>query len=384
MKNLLRHIALLVMAAACLGSCDRDATQEDGEDMPVPETYTPIAFTAQQGEENAVTRADIPLNEAGVTSFKVWGYKNNSYDEGTGVYGGQQQVFPGYTVNWADNSASTSTTNSSGWEYVNQQPPGLEEQTIKYWDWNAKAYRFFGVTGESSGTPVDYGTYVAYEITITADGSTDDKIAETPYYSHLWFSNDEGSPSFEQPVLLEFLKPLSKVRFMFTFEDPTEAPHTTLTDKSFRPTNGNIIKTNGEITISYPLTGTATKESFAITSEAGGISEFTQDFYETVTKQTINEKEHVVSPYFDALETQCNKVYAVLPAANQGTYTLTVSVNGEPKTTVVPAEFMNWKEGFLYTYIFKVHVDGGVSIDIVQSAFTQWEIHEADHTVYNW
>jgi hypothetical protein len=271
---------------------------------------------------------------------------------------------------------------------VNQRSSTGDEQTIKYWDWSAKAYRFFGVTGRSSGITVDHDDHKAYEITITADGSTDETIAETPYYSHLWFSTGNTAvypdKPFGQPVQLEYLKPLSYVRFKFIFENPSDAPVTTLTDKSFRPTDGGIIETTGQITVSYPLTGTAVKESYTITPGAGGITEFTQDYYEEGEIAKDGE-EHVVSPYYDALESQLSKVYTVLPATNQGTYTLTVSVNGDPKTTVVPAEFMDWKIGYLYTYIFKVHVDYGVSIDVVQSAFTPWPTDfEVDHTVYNW
>jgi hypothetical protein len=74
-----------------------------------------------------------------------------------------------------------------------------------------------------------------------------------------------------------------------------------------------------------------------------------------------------------------------LPAPDgQGTLTLTVSVNGDPKTTVVPKEYTKWLPGYEYTYIFKVHVDGGVSIDKVQSAFTDWIEHVGSHEIYNW
>ena len=355
-----------------------------GEDVigAVPvEEGTPIAFAAEQQKQGTVTRAG--LEEKNVTAFTVFGYKNMSYENDE--YGGLQTVFPGYQVNWTTNSAYTTTTNSDNWEYVNQGP----NQTIKYWDWSAKAYRFFGVTGElnvGNGDNGTYGTYKdngTYEITMTADGSSDESIAATPYYSHLWFSTgntSEGYQPFGKPVQLEFLKPLSMVRFMFTFEVPEDASSTTLTDKSFCPTNGSIINTNAQITVSYPLTGTATEESYAITSEPGGITKFDQDYYEEVEK----EGGDVIAPYYHAEETPLKKVYAVLPASNQGTYTLTVSVNGEPKTTVVPSEFMDWKIGYLYTYIFKVHVDGGVKLDKVQSAFTNWTDHQAEHTVYNW
>ena len=364
-----------------------------------PMSSTPITFSANQGEEQTVTRAGTSLHDKGVSTFKVWGYKNMSYNDGTESYGDMQTVFPGYTVNWTSNSSGSTTTNSNGWEYVNLISSTGDEQSIKYWDWNAEAYRFFGVTGNLSGTRKSYEAngyheaYEAYEIEMSADGSTDATVAATPYFSHLWFSTGNTSTypgkAFGQPVQLEYLKPFAKVRFMFIFENPNDAKETTLTEKSFRPTNGDIIQTSAQITVSYPLTGTAIKESYTITSEPGGITMFTQDYYELVYK----EGGHVVKPYLDAPEnilengvsvSLLEKEYAVLPATNQGTYTLTVSVNGDPKTTVVPAEFMDWKIGYLYTYIFKVHVDGSVSIDAVQSAFTLWEIHPADQTVYNW
>ena len=78
-------------------------------------------------------------------------------------------------------------------------------------------------------------------------------------------------------------------------------------------------------------------------------------------------------------------MYTVIPTPDgQGTYTLTVNVDGDPKTAVVPAEFMTWQPGYVYTYIFKVHVDGTVTIDAVQSAFAPWSVKSENYTVYNW
>ena len=72
------------------------------------------------------------------------------------------------------------------------------------------------------------------------------------------------------------------------------------------------------------------------------------------------------------------------PAVDQGTYTLSVKVNNEPRNVVVPAQYMNWQPGYEYTYIFKVTDAGGVEIDAVQSAFAPWSYHEKDYPVYNW
>ena len=355
-----------------LMSCSQESADSPVEPVE-PTMETAIAFSANQNEET-VTRATTPLHEKGVNTFIVWGFKN------TGVTGNDytayQNVIPGYTVRWYDNSGYTTTSNTNGWEYVNQQSVNDPEQTIKYWDWDAKAYRFFGITGGAYSTHEANG---AYEVTITVDGSSEEN---TPYYSHLWISNGgEGQKPFGQPVQLEFIKPLSKVRFMFIFEDPSLASTTELSGKSFAPTNGNTIKTKAQLTISYPLTGTSVAETATFTSEPEGLTAFTQDYYESVTK---NGDGIVISPYWGAPENPLENVYTVLPATNQGTYTLTVDVNGEPKTTVVPAEYMNWQLGYQYTYIFKVHVDGGVSINAVQAAFTTWTDHPGDHTIYNW
>lgn len=385
----------MAMAALIAAACSHDSDIEPGGggDVPVVGDGTPIALSTNQQPETVVTRAG--LEEKGVTDFTVFGYKN--FENANGSYGTRQTVFPGYTVHWTVNSANTTTTNTNSWEYVDERT----DQTIKYWDWGASAYRFFGVTGSvnsghATGTQGKYGTYgdgayETYELTITADGSTTDAINATPYISHLWFSNGnigEDQKEFGKPVQLEFLKPLSTVRFMFTFENPDDATTTMLTDKSFRPTNGSIIKTKGDITISYPLTGPATEEWYTYNPGMGGITKFSQDYYEEddLEKVIINDVEHVVKPYFDAPDTESllSYVYTVLPASNQGTYTLSVNVNGDPKTTVVPAEFMDWKLGYLYTYIFKIHIDGSVEIETVQSAFTQWAEHSTDYTIYNW
>ncbi|MBR3480010.1 MAG: hypothetical protein IKH32_04845 [Prevotella sp.] len=393
-----RHIAQWVMMTVLLGSCDHDAALEGGGVVPEPEISIPIAFTAQQQEQD-ITRAGSPL-ESKVNFFKVYGFKNMTCNEGTANnptdddYSDYQEVFPGYVVNWVANTAGTSTTNSDGWEYVNQQPLGQEEQTIKYWDWNAKAYRFFAVAG-ADGTnqvtattkTINAGTadeYEVYELTYNADAEKEatDPTA-VPYYSRLWFSSGNtsyGHRPFGQPVELEFIKPFSKVRFIFTFEDPTLAKETELKEKRFHPTDNNTIKTSGKVTITYPLTGTGVRESFHATAEAGGISAFTQDYYATVEKPNGT----VTSPYFNADENATGIVYTVLPAIGQGTYILSLYVGGDPKSTIVPAEFMDWLPGYSYTYIFKVHVDKSVSIDAVQSAFTEWEEFTADHTVYNW
>lgn len=362
---------------------------------PQPTTQTAITFSGQQGEEQVVnsgagarayeangahgvnranragaTRAGTPLSDAGVTRFTVWGYKNMSYDEGTSSYGDLQTVFPGYQVKWGINSAATTTTNSHGWEYILTEKP---EQTIKYWDWAARAYRYFAVTGSTSYEPNGAygpnGAYKAYEFTFAADCSSDEALEATPFFTKLWFSTgaieDYPTKQFGKPVQLEFLKPFSRVRFLFTYSYSAEAVK--VTSPSFKPTDGSGIARKGTVTVSYPLTGTATTESYTITKNANPAE---GEELEAFTEEYIPEG--------------TEKWYTVFPAPSQGSYTMNVTVDNVAKTAVVPAEYMTWQPGYSYTYIFKITEQGGVEIDMVQSAVTPWTELENDHQVYNW
>ena len=146
----LSFIISMVSLSSCCSS-DSDEVEPATPQEPVTDNRVPITFSGQQSKEQvgptpapsreggeeasgvkanrayeanekiaatraAVTRAGTPLSDLNVHSFKVWGYKNMEYTGSS--YGGLQTVIPAYTVNWIDNSAATTTTNSSGWEYV--------------------------------------------------------------------------------------------------------------------------------------------------------------------------------------------------------------------------------------------------------------------------
>lgn len=378
------HIIMVAMAVLMSTACSHSSedTTEQGGGVPVTDTRTAISFSGQQGEEQALSRgtnrrAGTPLSEK-ATQFKVWGYKNMS--ESNGDYGSLQTVFPGYVVNWITGSAASTTSNSSGWEYVAQQTGSDPEQTIKYWDWEAKAYRYFAVTS-GTGAP-DVATAGQVSFTMTADaspirdgeGTAEEKIAAnieaTPYFSKLWFSTGNVSvypdKQFGKPVQLEFLKPYARVRFLFNYSYAAEGVK--VTGPSFKPTNGTKkIARKGTVTVTYPLTGASTKESYTITKNASPA-----------------EGEELVDFNEEYIPEGTEKWYTVLPVLSQGSYTMTVTVNNTGKSAVVPAEYMSWLPGYSYTYIFKITEDGGVEVQLVQAAVTEWIELENNHTVYNW
>lgn len=371
LKKLIGLMSLMgLIGPMGLMSCSSENTEEQGRSTPPP-TEVAISFCGSESQENAVTRAaGTPLSAAGVSQFHVWGYKNMDYDDGTGAYGGTQTVFPGYQVDWHDNTAATTTTNSSGWEYIQ---PGLPDQTIKYWDWGAKAYRYFAVTG----TPTHTLNGTAHEFTFAADASSTEAMNTTPYFTRLWFStgNQVAYPDkqFGKPVTLEFVKPYTRVRYLFKYAYPREGIK--LTEKSFKPSDGSEhIARKGTVTVHYPTEGTAIKEWFTVTpvtgAGSGELTEFTEDYDPDDDGKVYSETNE--------------GWYMVLPRDTQGSYTLSVSVNGQARTAVVPAEYMQWLPGYSYTYIFKITEEGGVEIGWVEYAVVPWIEMEVSKSVYNW
>lgn len=400
LMGLIRLMGLIGLMG--LMGCSSSSDEAVSNQPPTPaKTEVAISFSGSESLEEAVSNgassrtatrgnraAGKSLHDAGVTQFAVWGYKNLSYTEATGVYDDMQTVFPGYQVDWQTGSAATTTTNSSGWEYVKADP----EQTIKYWDFSAKAYRFFGVTGGLTGANGTYGpdgAYGTYEITLSADASSTEGMAATPYFSRLWFSTGDpvaySDKQFGKPVTLEFVKPLTRVRFIFKYAYPREGIK--LADISFKPTadvdaaeEAKVkIARKGSVTVHYPKEGKEIKEWYTTAVDADKstrLAALTVDY-----DPEDDGKDYVTLS--SGLMTS-DGWYVLLPNNTQGSYTMSVTVNGDAKKAVVPAEYMQWLPGYNYTYIFKITNEGGVEIGWVEYAVTEWSELKTDHTVYNW
>lgn len=420
LMGLIRLMGLIGLMGLVSCSSSSDDAVDNNPPAPV-NTEVAISFSGSESQEETVSNggsnrankanktnraygtyganrraAGKPLSESGVKVFTVWGHKNLSYTEATGVYGTKQLVFPGYEVDWNSGSAATTTTNSNGWEYILTTKP---DQTIKYWDFSAKAYRFFGVTGTPSGAEGTYGgdgtywtsgTYGTYELTLSADASSKAAMDAAHYFSRLWFSTGdlENYPDkqFGKPVTLEFVKPYTRVRFLFKYAYPREGIK--LTNISFKPTadvdeedDSKKVKIarKGSVTVHYPKEGKETKEWYTTEVDADKstrLAALTVDY-----DPEDDGKDYVTLS--SGLMTS-DGWYVVLPNNTQGSYTLAVTVNGDAKKAVVPEQYMQWLPGYSYTYIFKITNEGGVEIGWVEYAVTEWSEMEADHTVYNW
>ena len=346
-------------------SCSQDQVPPE---EPKPEKQEKaIAFSGNMMEEE-VTRAEstTPLNEKGVTYFRVWAFKNDGPQNDP--YSTYQTVMPGYYVRYE--ASSSSTTNSSGWDYILTAFP---DQTPKYWDMEAKAYRFFAVTGTSFDATVTQNTTDGtYETSFTANALNE---SSTPYYSKLWFSDNTGTNLFGEAVTLEFIKPLAKVRFIVRVVKNSENElDPTLKDYSFHPmTEGEDIYTNCTYTVTYPITGTGTEESWSTTEfdELTSMAELSTPW---------KEGDNSVTPAIPA-----GPWYTVVPNRNQGAYEFSLTVNGEEKDCTVPAQYMVWLPSYSYTYIFKINESGGVELDMVHTGVINWnDGGEQKYDLYNW
>lgn len=375
------------MFVACGGSDDVTTPAPPVPDPPQPKAEVAIAFSGSLGEgeseSHARTRATTSPLSATHQTFYAWAYKNPAS-------GSTETVMQNYTVNWQENSAGSTTTNSRGWEYVNQQESGTV-QSIKYWDFTASDYRFFGYAG--SGVTVDetsLPTSVDFSFDVNATTANLETLtATTPLYSKLWYNTGEGISDDIQPVQLVFLQPYVKVRFLFRQSEPPETIFT-LSGITFGPTTpdppavAKTIALTGTFTVTYPLSGITTKEeTWAVVPTSPGtantdyLTAFTKDYYVFV-EDAFNRED------VPATQAGEKKWYIVLPAKDQGTYTLTVFVNGEERNVVVPAQYMNWQPGYEYTYVFKITERGTVELEGLQAAFVPWYTDVAEHPIYNW
>jgi len=364
--RLMRLIGLMGL----VGACSSDHVPEPQKPEPL---QTVIAFSANEQQEEVTRAGSTPLQNTGVSSFRVWAVKNMNAEFTT-----YQTVMNEYRVRYADNSAGSSTTNSNSWDYILIAYP---DQTPKYWDWEARAYRFFAVTGETTITgltPAEDGTFQSYKAAFNADATNPEM---TPYYSKLWFSTgnttDYPTREFGKPVQLEFMQPFAKIRFMVILSEPNIALK--LENDDFRPTTpGKSIAKKANVTITYPMKGEGTTEQFEVV--ANSVTQTLGSF-----NQRWTEEDNSTEPTILPRTTENHHWETVIPATNQGTYTYKITVDGEEKSCIVPEQYMNWLPGYSYTYIFKVRGDGGVELATVRTSFTEWqEGVDKEVQLYNW
>jgi len=368
-----KHIIFIFFMASCLLSCS--SSGQDDPFIPEPQQVG-ISFGGNSGSwQDASSRAGD--GETGLeslfSSFKVWGYKTKNIDGGSNENGGSnndgstnssiQKVMDGYLVDW--------NTSSNDWEYTGKYNVSLNlKQTIKYWDYSALQYHFWAYAPATAHdvTASENTNTNSHSITIPYEFNSNATLTSTPYISNLC------TPKIGDQVKLTFVPLIAKVRFKFKYNDKQIASITEISfrDERWKSTgNGNNFQWSGSaetktpvagnIIATYPLSGTSTDVSKTWKTTQSGIIELTIPYEEDTDKnhQTEIRQKWYFMPPMDIAHYQ------------QGNYILSAKIEGNQVSATVGSEYMQWKAGFQYTYIFKVS-ETTSSITFAEVEVEQW------------
>ena len=328
-----------------------------------------------------------------------------------------QDVFQSYTVNWATNTAGTTTTNTSNWEYTGQThyfTVPSAEQTIKYWDFEQDYYNFCAFS-VGKGNTIDAKT--KDNITSAAEEPTANNVSATPFD----YTNVTGWPYFlrgskddlaecyitdmttvpqadyGKPVVLKFRPFVSKVRMALYETIPGYSIKDVRFYESTNPTAGadpehdtkttatlfgvNAFVTKGTYKVYFPHVGSANvgdpdynkahaghepgNVTLASKQEFGNLNYSGRQRLEAEGNYYLGRS--AASPTF-AGSSEDNYYVKMLPyeEATQNNlelrvdYTL-VSTDGSGETirvydarAIIPSIYTRWQPGYAYTYIFKI------------------------------
>lgn len=395
------YVFLAAMAGMTFVSCTNDDIV--GENTVVsPNEETPIVFGSLK---SGMTRADITGKDAADllgNQFVVSGYKGSS----TATVG--NKVFDNYVVKYTENTANTTESNSTNWEYVGVDrikhaiDNGITSQTIKYWDYSQPQYDFIAwSTGKktaiyekpSSGipagsvfvsaiTPATLGTQ-AYTFEGKADDLKDCYIADLVTVKKAQYGND--------PVTFRFRQLGTKVRIALyetvpgysvkdvKFYSAAASDDASATAAKLFTTTANDIYTEGIYTVTFPTVDTpadADNNQAHVSFVGTGTQATTISWGAMNNNYTIAEEgEKTTGNVFLGRTSNtatfagnaADNYYVVFLPNESGTnlnlrvnYTLesidgsgeTIEVKGA--TAQVPSIYTQWKPGFAYTYIFKI------------------------------
>lgn len=393
------YVFLAAVAGMTLVSCTNDDIV--GENTVVsPNEETPIVFGSLK---SGMTRADITGKDAADllgNQFVVSGYKGSA----TATVG--NMVFDNYVVKYTENTANTTESNSTNWEYVGVDrikhaiDKGITSQTIKYWDYSKPQYDFIAwstgtKTAIYSGTPAASQVLVsaitpstlgtqAYTFTGNAADLKDCYIADLVTVKKANYGNDPVTFKFRQlgtkvRVALYETIPGYSVKNVEFYSAATSNDASPDAAKLFT-TTANDIYTDGTYTVYFPTVDKAA-DNLADNNQAhvkftGSGSQTTTISWGGMSNYTIAEEgEKTAGNVFLGRTSNTatfagkadDNYYAVFLPNESGTnlnlrvnYTLesidgsgeTIEVKGA--TAQVPSIYTQWKPGFAYTYIFKI------------------------------
>ena len=400
MKKL--NVFLAALAAIVLAGCSNDDLVVE-DTVVTPKKDEAIVFGSLK---SGVTRADITGAEAATllgNKFVVSGYKGAKTSPAGSI------VFDNYLVEYEANTANTTQSNSSNWEYVGKGrikhaiDNGITSQQIKYWDYSQPQYDFIAWSTGTKTAVYDATTYpAAGEVLVSA--ITPATIG-TQAYTFTGKANDlsacyiadlvtvKKADYGDTPVLFRFRQLGTKVRlgiyetipgysvkdvkFYTTGEVLTNPATQIVTNATIFSTAADIY-TEGTYTVTFPTVDDATKSDnnqahVAFTPKSGveqtkivdwgGLNYTIAEDGEKIGTQFLGRASNEASFAGDP----ANDYYVVYMPNETGAnlnlrvdYTLE-SIDGSGEEIFVknakaqiPSIYTTWKPGYAYTYLFKI------------------------------
>lgn len=396
---------LLAASVLALASCSSDdfLGENSGNEQNAANSVINIG-----GETGKITRAgDIKEGKAADLlgkNFVLVGFKGNATAAADTTY-----AFDHYNVNYVDNTANTTESNTANWEYVNQSmkvkgadesvnggslaQSGAKQQTIKYWDHSCASYDFIAFSmgkGNKAGETTTYAKPTAVNkdnlkeaaYTLTGDANTlsecyisDMKTVKEANYSKTAVAMSFRHLTSKVRIALYENVPgyvISDVKFYNVATGGTGSDQGTLFGK---------FNNKGTLTVCFPTTGTDNSSKadynkahvkFASTEADATVSskEFGKVNYNNQVEGQIAANQGFLSQtstepsYCGATAKEYLKVLPAegksMPATLRIDYKLTATdgtgevINVKGTTATVPAKYTEWKPGYAYTYIFKI------------------------------
>lgn len=400
---------IIAASALALAGCSSDDFLGDGSGNG--QNSAAIQFGGGTTKTHRATSTETyNLAKLQGNGFWVYGTKHSADEDKTADK--DQAVYMNYYLKYKVGTDNTTLSNTAGWEYVGVDnslyranvTPSVEEnvaQTIKYWDYSAKAYTFYAATANLADVAAGKVTIKKITADAGANGSVYTKGYEVTLkkgatWDELYFADrkvitkttdaEHGKHDvYGGEVNFTFRNALTKVRvamyetipgysvtidkFYYT-KDGETAQTTEATDK-FKADASNTPLETSETGVTY-------KVVYYNDTEAGGQlvnqpkMSPKDDAGATKTVLTLGNNlkadkilsEIITNPTYD---TDGGKYTLFMPQADNDKtlslkvdYTLT-SLDGSGEqihvkgaTAVIPAKYLCWRPNYAYTYLFKI------------------------------
>lgn len=397
---------IIAASALALAGCSSDDFLGDGSGNG--QNSAAIQFGGGTTKTHRATSNGVyKIGNLTANGFWVYGTKHSAAEDKTATY--DQAVYTNYYLNYTENSANNTQSNTAGWEYVgvdntkyrNHVTPKIDaDQTIKYWDYSAKAYTFYAATANPAD--VQEGKVTINKITEDAAGSVYTKgyevtLKDGASWDELYFADrkviskstdaEHGKHDvYGGEVNFTFRNALTKVRVAMYETIPG---YSVTIDKFYYTKDGETDQTTAETgkfkadANNTPLvtseTGVTYKVVYYDETEAGGQlvnqprmlpNKTGEGATKTVLELGDNLKADkelstiITTPTYD---TDGGKYTLFMPQADNNQtlslkvdYTLTSLDGSDEKiqvtgaTATIPAKYLCWRPNYAYTYLFKI------------------------------